>query len=349
MRISSGIVAAFLIAVAGAAAAQQPATDAPASYLSAQAALDRGLNAYQAGRPETAIAALNAAVATGDPSARFVAEYYLARLYSENAGAAVDHAKAFVLFRKLADENVNVDPGTSKRAPFVAKALIALAGYMRAGIPEIDLAPSPRRAADYLHHAAVFFGDKDAQLELARIYLSGDPQKEERSDDVRRGLHHLSVLTEESYAPAQAVLADLFWRGRFVRRDDRRALALASLAVENAPAHERIWIEASYAAIFCAATPALRAEAGDLAARWHKAMGQPAPSARPGLASLAGLAGPEFLPERQCADGEKVAIVPPARSDVAAALPSGGLAPLKTTPPPTSFRAAGILEAAAKK
>ena len=104
----------------------------------------------------------------GDSSARFVAEFYLARIYAADAGPAKDPAKAFVLYRKLADENLTIDPLASQRAPFVAKALIALAGYMRAGVKEIDLAPNPRRSADYLHHAAVFFGDRDAQLELAR-------------------------------------------------------------------------------------------------------------------------------------------------------------------------------------
>ena len=189
-----------------------------------------------------------------------------------------------------------VDPLTSQRAPFVAKALIALAGYVRAGVKAIDLPPNPRRAADYLHHAAVFFGDRDAQLELARAYLGADSP----SDDVRRGLHYLASLAEESHGPAQAVLAELFWRGRHVAKDDRRALALVTIAVENAPQHERIWIEEGYAAIFCAAAQPVREAASGLASRWRKMFAEPAPVP---AASL-GLGARDLVLERQCANGE---------------------------------------------
>jgi TPR repeat protein len=372
MRIFSAALAAVLIAWAGAAAAQQRAAPAPPADGFAQTALVRGLGAYQAGRQDGAIAALNEVVAKGDPWARFVAEFYLARIYSENAGPAADHIKAFVLFRKLADENLTVDPETSRRAPFVAKALIALASYVRAGVKEIDLPPNPNRAADYLYHAAVYLGDRDAQFELARTYLGGDAPG---ADDVRRGLHFLSMLTEESHAPAQAMLADLFWRGRHVRKDDRRALALATLAVENAPAHERIWIEETYATVFCASTQVTRDAADGLAARWRRMFAQPAamPAARVGLAAR------DLGPERQCGSGEKVAIGlpaaataasgPAATSSVAKAAslavsppppslappmvaPAAGapVAPMKgTAAAPAGFRAAGIVEAAAKK
>ena len=46
----------------------------------------------------------------GNSSARFVAEFYLARIYAADAGPAKDPAKAFVLYRKLADENLTIDP-----------------------------------------------------------------------------------------------------------------------------------------------------------------------------------------------------------------------------------------------
>jgi TPR repeat protein len=170
MRIFRGALAAALVAAAGAAAAQQQ----PAAPPAGQSTLQRGLSAYQAGRQEAAIPALTEAAATGDALAKFFAEFYLARAYAEGAGAARDHTKAYVLFRKIADGNVEVDPDRSHRAPFVAKALIALAGYLRTGIKEIDLPANPRRAADYLNHAATYFGDKDAQFELARLYLGGD-------------------------------------------------------------------------------------------------------------------------------------------------------------------------------
>jgi TPR repeat protein len=326
MRIFSGVVAAALLALAGAAAAQQPEASPPGRAVSRPAALERGLDAYQAGREEAAISALGEAAGQGDPTARFLAEFYLARLYAERVGAAADQTKAFVLYRKLADENLTVDPGTSNRAPFVAKALIALAGYVREGIAEIDLAPNPRRAADYLHHAAVFFGDRDAQFELARTYLGGDSP----GDDVKRGLHYLAVLTEESHAPAQAMLADLFSRGRYVKKDERRALALATMAVERAPAHERLWIEETYATVFCAAPQATREEAGRLVAGWRRMFMTPAT----GPAGRTGLDAVDLLAERQCASGETVAIAP------AAVAPATKAAPVDEAGPPANDPAA---------
>lgn len=348
MRISSGIIAAALMAWACAwvspGRAQQVPTVPPPPSVSAQAALERGLDAFRTGKQETAISALSSAAAMGDTSVRFFAEFYLARIYAADTGPITDHTKAFVLYRKLADENLGVDPLTSQRAPFVAKALLALAGYVRAGLKEIDLAPNPRRASDYLHHAAVFFGDRDAQLELAKVYLAADSS----GDDVRRGLHFLAVLAEESHGPAQAVLAELFWRGRHVKKDDRRALALATMAAENAPHHERIWIEDSYATIFCGSNQVVRAEAGVLVARWRQMFLRP-----DGTAVRTGSF--ELLPPRQCASGERVALAPPAATQ-AEAVPPPAATPrppsaetLKTTPPGAGFKAAGIAEAGTAK
>jgi uncharacterized protein len=362
MRISKGIVAAALIAWAGLGYAQQAiAPPAPSAYAPGQEALERGLGAYRVGKHDAALTALSSAAAQGDPSIRFMAEFYLARIYAMDAGPATDHTKAFVLYRKLADENLDADPLTSQRAPFVAKALLALAGYVRAGVKAIDLPPNPRRAADYLHHAAVFFGDRDAQLELARAYLGADSDK----DDVRRGLHYLAVLAEESHGPAQAVLADLFWRGRHVGKDDRRALALVTMAVENAPSHERIWIEESYAAIFCGTNQIVRAEAGVLVARWRETFVRPE-----GAASRTGAF--EFLPARQCASGEQVALsgrpkaevvvggstTPAAEKGLSAAAAGAPLATGTAAKTATvgaasgagfKLKAAGIVEAAATK
>jgi exopolysaccharide production negative regulator len=337
------IAAAALIALAGTAAAQQTRTDA-----SAQAAIERGLGAYQTGSREAAISALSDAASRGDPSVRFAAEFYLARIYAENIAAGADQTKAFVLFRKLADENLDVDPETSKRAPFVAKALIALAGYVRAGLSDIDLAPNPGRANDYLHHAAVFFGDRDAQFELARIYLGG----EAFSDDVRRGLHYLAALTEESHAPAQALLAELFWRGRHVKKDERRALALVTMAAERAPSHERIWIDDTYATIFCATTEAAREEAGRLVARWRH-MFIPPPAGPDAAVSLTTGSPRALVPERQCASGERAALGPTVTTTppVAADQPAGAglLQPAIPSTGSAGFRAAGFVEPVAKK
>lgn len=292
MRIFRGVVVAALIAVAGAASAQEASN--------AQAAFERGLQAFKAGHNEQAIPALAEAAAKGKGNTRFYSEFYLARIYSESAGAIADHTKAFVLFRKIADENAEIDPSENQRAPFVAKALIALASYTRSGLRDINLEANPRRAADYLYHAANYFGDRDAQLELAKIYLGTDASK----DDVRRGMHYLSTLSEESVPAAQATLAEMFWRGRHVKQNEERALALITMAAENAPAHERMWIEDTYHSIYCAATVSTRKMAEGLVSRWRDVFARPVQHPADRLA----ISGRDMMPERQCANGETVAV-----------------------------------------
>ena len=294
-----GILAIALVVCAGTASAAPPGKDQPG-----QADLEQGLTAYKAGTYVAAFPALKVAADNGNDTVRFFAEFYMARIYADNAGTLADHPKAFMLFRKLADENTDIDPEDDHRSPFVAKALIALASYVRSGVPALDVAPDPRRAANYLHHAALFFGDKDAQFELAKLYLSGEGGTDNARDDVRRGLHYLSALSEQSYPAAQALLAEFFWKGRHVKTDERRALALITMAVENAPAHDRIWIEETYHSIYCAATSNTRQEATGIMARWRKMFARPA--AEP--AERVGLGGRELLPERQCSNGESVAI-----------------------------------------
>jgi TPR repeat protein len=291
MRIFSGILAAFAIATAGAAYA------AGVKYASPEAAFEQGLGAYRSGYYEIAIPALEEAAKKGPELNRFFAAFYLGRIYSDNAGVRTDHAKAYLLFQKLADENADVDPDDGQRAPFVAKALTALAGYLRRGVKQIGVVPDRERAVDYLHHAATFFGDKDAQFELAKIYLSGEGS----SEDAKRGMHYLSVLTEEGHPGAQAFLADLLWRGRHVKKDERRALALITMAVENAPEHERIWIDDIYQNIFCGTSQGTRKQADGIVAMWRKMFARPAaPADRMGLGALE--------PQRKCGNGELIEI-----------------------------------------
>ena len=266
-RTSKAFLAAAFVALlaTGALAAS------PMKYDSPQAAFDQGLHAYKAGQYDTALPALEEAATRGSETNQFFAEFYLARIYSDAAGGHADRAKAYMLFRKLADENADADPDEGHRAPFVAKALTALAGYLRTGVPELKVAPDLDRAIECLQNAATSFGDQDAQFELAKVYLSRG-----EDDDIKLGKHFLSVLARDGFVNAQAFLADLYWRGRYVKKDDQRALALATMASENAPAHDRRWVDDVYKTVYCGASPALRAQADDLAAIWRRVLGRPA-------------------------------------------------------------------------
>jgi TPR repeat protein len=309
MRIFSGAVLAVLMVGAAATGA---AASGGVKYTSPQAAFEQGLGAYKSGFYEIAIPALEEAAAKGDGLNQFFAVFYLARIYADKAGGQTDHAKAYLLFQKLADEYADADPDDGRRAPFVAKSLAALAGYVKQGVKELRVKPDPERAVAYLRHAATFFNDRDAQFELAKVYLSGGGTPE----DVKRGMHYLSVLTEEGHPGAQALLADLLWHGRYIKKDAQRALALITVSVENAPAHERLWIEDIYQNIFCATSQGTREEASGIIPRWRKAF---APQSRPAADQL-GLR--ELQPQRKCGNGEVLDIHRSGHNEQSAAVSS---------------------------
>jgi hypothetical protein len=265
-------------------------------FISPEAALEQGMGAFKAGQLELAIPALEHAASRGV----LMAQYYLARIYADNANQYTDHAKAYMLYQHIADEHADIDPDADQRSPFVAKALTALAHYVKDGVAEIGLQPNAQRAAEYLHHAATFFNDPDAQFELAKIYLRGEGVPE----DAKRATHWLSVLTQRGHAGAQAFLADLYWRGQYVAQDQLRALALIAVAVEHAPGHERIWIEDIHQKIFCAVSDVTRRQAAIVVADWRRKYGRPNERVdRSGLGALQ----PRAL--RTCSNGDPVLTV----------------------------------------
>ena len=271
------------------------------SFKSPEAAYEQGMGSWRGGYVEQAIPALRYA-ADHDV---FLAQFYLARILADSSTPYTDHGGAYHLYRKIALDNANVDPDDDQRAAFVAKALTALAGYVRTGLPQVNLRPDPARAVEYLRHAAQFFNDEEAQFDLAKIYLHADgvPQ------DARSGLHFLSVLTQRGHAGAQAFLADIYWRGRYgIKRDQMRAFALVTVAVENSPETERVWIEDMYHNIFCGLSTGTRSQAEGMVADWRQKYGRTLSTPRYGLGALPPQA------QRTCSSGEAVPPLPPART-----------------------------------
>ncbi len=290
MRISRQAIGLAITLLMTAPAAAGAGT---AQFRSPEDALQQGIGAYSGGYYEMAIPALEVAAAQN----QFLARYYLARIYADNQSAHTDHAKAYFLYQQIANDYADVDPDDDHRAPFVAKSLTALAGYVRRGLPELGLKPNPERAAEYLHHAAIFFNDEDAQFELAKLQLHGDGVP----SDVARGKHWLSILSQKGHAGAQAFLADLYWRGLFMKKDQVRALALISVAVKNAPGSERVWIEDTYQNIYCGASQGVRKEVGGMVAEWDSRYGR-----RPKAEQSSLFDSLSMRPARTCSNGEVV-------------------------------------------
>ena len=263
------------------------------AFSSPREALRQGLSAYQGGYFEIAIPALQSAADSGDVQA----QYYLARIYSDSNSAHSGRAKAYYLFRDIANEHADADPEDDPNAPYVGKSLTALASYVRSGIPEIGLAPDPRRAIIYLRNASTTFDDEDAQFELAKLMLVGEGFE----PDEALGRHWLSTLSERGHAGAQAYLADLLWKGKYMAPDKPRALALIAIAVENAPVYERLWIEDLYQNIYCGTGDRIRHAATGIITGWGNRYGRkPLSKAGPVIGV------PERGPERECRDGQDV-------------------------------------------
>ena len=296
----SGVAARLVLGVGliiGPVAASAQSRDS-LKFVSPQVAFEQGYNAYRGGMFTIAEHALKYAADRGS----LLAQYHLARLYADPAGPFTSHVKAYELYARIVEQHAAlIDVDDDPRARYVGKSLTALAQYVLRGLPEIALKPNPERAAGYLQEAATFFRDKDAQFELAKLYITGEGVEVNH----RQATSRLSTLAQVGHAGAQAFLADLYWRSKAgLPHDEKRALALITVATENAPAHERIWIEDIYQSIFCGMSAGVRKQSeGHIASFRHRY--SPRPGAEPqdtiGLAPQA---------QRTCSDGTPLPALP---------------------------------------
>ncbi len=292
-RFSAVVLAASVMLAAGGARAESGAL----KFVSPEAALEQGIGAYRGGFYQHALPALSYAADRG----LLLAQYHLALLYSDNAGATTNHAKAYDLFGEIVVKHARkVDFYDDDNAPYVGKSLTALARYYLRGLPEHGLQPDPVLAAGYLQQADTFFRDPDARFELAKMYLTGDGVAENH----RQALSRLKGLKEDGHVAATAFVADLLWRGKIVQKDEVEALRLIRWAVENAPAQERIWIEDIYGTIYCGASSGVRQQAEGQIAGFRKAY-----TPRPPTEAEERL-GVGIAPKRTCDNGEVLPITP---------------------------------------
>jgi uncharacterized protein len=303
--------------------------------------LSKGLEAYKQNRYEIAVPAFECVIRNDGGPQKFYAEFYLARIYSDETGGFVDHRTAYTLFQGLAESVDQVDADDPRRGPFVAKSVTAVAGYVRRGLPEIGLKPDLDRAVEYFRSAATFHDEPDAQFELAKLHLAGKGVPL----DVRLGLHYIQKLVQDSsHAGAQAYLADLHWTGTHVRLDHVRSLALIKLAAENAQPSDKLWIEDSYQNYFCGTQAAERARAADLVVAFRRtfARGPNLDRAAPPMPAGWAVGGRrEFGLSRTCANGERIDMelrsateAPPLASSITQQVPQPTL-PAGMRSPPT--------------
>jgi uncharacterized protein len=301
------------------------AKDSGVTFVSPEAALEQGVNAYRGGYVELAIPALRYAASHGE----FYAQYLLAAILADNEGAYTNHVEAFRLLRQLVTNNINIDPDDDPRAPYVSRALLTFGEYLNRGVPELKLEPNPKMALPYIEHSAKFFGNRDAQFLFAKMLLSGDAGRKDQG----LALHFLSTLVQDGHPGAQAFLADQYWRGPYVPKDPARALALAELAVKGAASTDYLWIDEIYQNIYCGMNEPGRREARPLVQRWGQFFGFGGRQQDDGQQN-----GLDIVPTRTCADGKPVPLLqalrgpgggqlPAAKDDAVAASPIQKSAP----------------------
>lgn len=299
----SAVVAASAVALLAAA----PARASEVQFKTSKDALMQGVSAYSGGYYEMAIPALKFASEHNEMKA----DFFLARIYSDNTGSNTNHPAAYELYRRIVDAYADVDPEDDPAAPYVGKSLTALAGYMLRGLPEIGLKPNPEVAADYLNNASATFNDEDAQFELAKLQLKGEGVEL----DVPKAKHWLATLSRKGHAGAQAFLADLLWRGLYMEANHSQALALISVAVANAQPQDRLWIEDIHQNIYCGSGEGIRKQASGIVAGWgdrYSVTRKIEDSDRTGFGPLAA------QPVRTCQNGELVGRIGSATDGVSA-------------------------------
>lgn len=215
-------------------------------------------NALPPAAENNTLAALQYAAEGGHP----VAQWKLGRMYADGDGVAKDTMRAFEFFSQVANAHAEDSP-LAPQAPVVANAFVSLGLYYLDGIPGSRVKSDPQRAREMFSYAASYFGDANAQYQLARLYLrgTGAPQ------DPKYAARWLGLAAQKNQHQAQALLGQMLFYGDNVQRQSARGLMLLTLARDGAGADE-IWIKDLYANAIQKATDDDRAMAVRMLQRW---------------------------------------------------------------------------------
>ncbi|GGK17538.1 tetratricopeptide repeat protein [Salinarimonas ramus] len=221
-------------------------TQAESPFASVRDALRTGMRDYNAGDKASAVRALEFAAVQGDT----LAQWKLGRMYAAGDGVTHDDLKAFEYFSKIADGHAEQSPDALD-AGVVSNAFVALGAYFLDGIPGTYVRRNPARAHEMFSYAASWFGDADAQYNLARLYLDGNGVE----TNARIAARWLHLAAEKGHVAAQAVLGNMLVTGDGVPR--QRSLGLMWLTLARDGAADSVgasWIADLHADAFADAT-----------------------------------------------------------------------------------------------
>jgi uncharacterized protein len=209
--------------------------------------------------PDTSLTSLQYAAEGGHP----FAQWKLGRMYADGNGVTQDDLRAFEYFSSIANAHAEDSPSAPQSA-IVANAFVALGRYYLNGIPNSKIKSDPERAREMFSYAASYFGNADAQYDLARLYLNG---RGTSRDDVRYGARWRGLAAQKGQHEAQALLGQMLFNGEQLPRQAARGLMWLTLASANA-APDEIWIKESYNKAFTKASDDDRAMALRMLEHW---------------------------------------------------------------------------------
>jgi TPR repeat protein len=255
MRI---IERAIAVLVLGLASGLYPALGFEGSRV--EPAVDCGPQTVNAGDPTKSMGALQYAAEQGNA----VAQWKLGRMYATGEGMPRCDLRAFEYFSRIANGHADDYPD-GPQAPFVANAFVALGQYYLAGIPNTPVKADTARAREMFSYAASYFGNADAQYQLARIYLDGQGVPR----DPRQAARWFTLAANKGQYQAQAMLGFLLFKGDAIPRQSARGLMWLTLARDGAKPEDK-WITELYDAAFKQANSEDRAMALVYLERWMK-------------------------------------------------------------------------------
>jgi len=207
----------------------------------------------------SSLLALQYAAEDGHP----IAQWKLGRMYAEGNGVVQNDLLAFDYFSRIANAHAEDSP-SAPQAQIVANAFVALGRYYLSGIPNSKVKSDPERAREMFYYAASYFGNADAQYDLARLYLK---TANATPSEFTYGARWLGLAAQKGQHQAQAMLGQMLFNGDRIPPQRARGLMWLTLACENAGPDES-WIKESYNRAIASASDNDRAMALQMIEHW---------------------------------------------------------------------------------
>ena len=111
-------------------------------------------------------------------------------MYADGDGVTQDDLRAFEYFSRIANAHAEDSPSAPQARDRRQRLRGARALLSRTAFPTRKIKSDPERAREMFSYAASYFGNADAQYDLARLYLKGAGTSR---DDFRYGARWLGL------------------------------------------------------------------------------------------------------------------------------------------------------------